>query len=1424
MRDGWKRVLALLTAVVLLMVYLPTNVRAEEAYAVRDIEGITAAMDCGAGALEVIQDLTMNDGSEIVISDATLDLGGYTLEFKSGTIVLDNATIRNGEVQYKGKDPGLVLFEVEGNSTVENVTFTAKKNCSLNTVFSLKKEGELTLDRTELSMGSITGWGIISEGGRICVQNNSNINLEGFSEGGIWCKGSTEITVKDTSILTGIISAENGAVVTRNGIPIGQENGSENIERSGTCGDELTWNLDSEGKLTISGNGKMEDYDGENSAPWAQLVDEIKTVVIEEGVTYLGAKAFSGCVNLSVVSCQGEECALEMGKEAIPEGVDIQYNFYHLGALNYTVNNDAITERCAYCDGESATAVIRADNADYTGSALETGWVVYPDHWRGEKPTLVYQNNCNAGRARVSVSITGTDNNKATAVTYFQILPKEVSKPNIILSQNTYSFDGHAKEPIVCVYDGTNLIDPLEYAVTYSDNLNAGTAAVTVTDKAGGNYTVTGSTSFTINKVNSTLTDIPTANQLTYNGQSQMLVTEGTATGGTLLYSLNGGAYIEDVPTGTGAGKYTVSCYGKGDNNHADTETISFEVSIAPKTISEDDVTLEGALSYNGEKQTQNVAVADDITHEVCGNTGTEAGKYTLTVTGTGNYTGEVKLDWSISTANPTVTPPTANELTYTGAEQALVTPGITTGGSMYYSLDGETWSREIPTGTDAKAYTIFYYAQGDANHGDTEKAFVEVTIAPKTITKDDVTLDGTLTYTGKAQTQKITVKNGVDCIVTGNQATNAGGYTLTVAGTGNYAGEVKLDWSIAKAAGAAAVFVADQLTYSGGAQPLVTAAITEGGTLIYSLNGRSWSETIPTGNDAGTYTVYYFFRGDENHADGDVDRVDVTIAPKAITSDDVWLDGALTYTGEAQTQTIRTTEGVTYEISGNTGVNAGDYVLTVSGTGNYTGEVKRNWSIAKAAAGLTTEPRGKELTYTGQSQALVTAGCSEDGIVFYSLDGETWSETAPAAVDAGTYTVCYYVRGDENHTDVQTKAVDATITKATPTVAAPEGKELSYTGQPQTLVTAGTAQGGTLLYSLDGQTWSENLPQSADAGEYTVYYMVAGGENYTGTVPVALTVTIWESSVVENPDGSITTITIGRDGSVKESLQAPEGVTETTVTDANGTMTQIWVTIPASAVEEGKTATLPATIPTGVEVEIDVPTEGTTLEIPLENVTPGTVVVIVHEDGTEAVISNTAMTENGLLVTIDENAAVKIEDRSQKFDDVSGQWYNETVDFVSSRDLMTGIGDDLFDPNGVVTRAQFVTILYRLAGEPVGNDTIRFTDVSEGRWYTGAIKWAASVGITRGYGDGTFGVEDEITREQMAAMMYRYAEGESTACDLSHFEDACIISDYAKEAIAWANANGILNGMGDGTLKPQGEALRAQAAQIIMNYIQSSL
>lgn len=207
-------------------------------------------------------------------------------------------------------------------------------------------------------------------------------------------------------------------------------------------------------------------------------------------------------------------------------------------------------------------------------------------------------------------------------------------------------------------------------------------------------------------------------------------------------------------------------------------------------------------------------------------------------------------------------------------------------------------------------------------------------------------------------------------------------------------------------------------------------------------------------------------------------------------------------------------------------------------------------------------------------------------------------------------------------------------------------------------------------------------------------------------------------------------------------------------------------------------------------------------------------------------------LTKNGAnrctfsMPALDVNiSATFVPEKQMSFQDVKpGDWYYDAVRYVFEAGLMNGTSSTAFTPNSSTTRGQIVTILYRLEGSPAAGAN-QFSDVAPGAYYASAVSWAAANGITNGYNDGTFRPDTPITREQMAAFLFRYAsyQGQdvSKRAELNAFTDAEQIAPYAVDSLRWAVSAGLINGVAADTLAPGGTTTRAQAAVILSRLAQ---
>lgn len=306
----------------------------------------------------------------------------------------------------------------------------------------------------------------------------------------------------------------------------------------------------------------------------------------------------------------------------------------------------------------------------------------------------------------------------------------------------------------------------------------------------------------------------------------------------------------------------------------------------------------------------------------------------------------------------------------------------------------------------------------------------------------------------------------------------------------------------------------------------------------------------------------------------------------------------------------------------------------------------------------------------------------------------------------------------------------------------------------------------------------------------------------------------------VTNPDDTTTDTETQPDGSTVTTVEDVNGSSSSTTVDANGVSTTT-VALPETVIDQADRNDMAVTLPmVGVtaatdidaapSVTVDLPTSGATkVEIPVLDLTPGTVAVLVDENGNETIIPNSVLGNNGLIVTLADGDTVKILDNTQEYNDVAANhWAKGNIDYVTSRGLFVGVDDESFAPETSMTRAMIVSVLQRYAG-----DTTAAAPGSD--WYEGARQWAMENGIS----DGT-NMNGNVTREQLVTMLYRYIGSPQVVGSLNSYSDNANVSPYAEQAMVWAVRNGIIGGMTADTLAPQGMATRAQVAAILERFI----
>ncbi len=299
--------------------------------------------------------------------------------------------------------------------------------------------------------------------------------------------------------------------------------------------------------------------------------------------------------------------------------------------------------------------------------------------------------------------------------------------------------------------------------------------------------------------------------------------------------------------------------------------------------------------------------------------------------------------------------------------------------------------------------------------------------------------------------------------------------------------------------------------------------------------------------------------------------------------------------------------------------------------------------------------------------------------------------------------------------------------------------------------------------------------------------------------------------TVVEYPDGTVVTVVTTPEGESSETIIGPDGTVETRVTIVPGEdQGAAELPIPPVPVSEDWDTAPVITVNTGSS-------EPVAIVIPLEEGEDGIVaVLIIHADGTEEIVRKSVVTEEGLVLNVEDGTQVKVVNNYKSFVDVpEGYWAEAGVRFASSHELMNGTGNGAFSPEALMTRGMLVQVLNNLEDneEPTNGDV--FPDMKDSG-FRSAVAWGAEKGLVRGGSDGRFHPTQVVTREQLAVVLYRYVGSPNTSRNLGDFADGLYVDGYAKRAMEWAVENGILVGTGNGDLLPDGATTRAQLAMVL--------
>ncbi|UMM45581.1 S-layer homology domain-containing protein [Lawsonibacter asaccharolyticus] len=829
------------------------------------------------------------------------------------------------------------------------------------------------------------------------------------------------------------------------------------------------------------------------------------------------------------------------------------------------------------------------------------------------------------------------------------------------------------------------------------------------------------------------------------------------------------------------------------------------------------------------------------------------------------------------------ITPPTAQEnLTYTGREQALITAGsVTDYGTMQYSLtENGTYSQDIPTGTDAGTYTVWYRVIGDANHNDTAPASVAVSIGKKpltitgvaaaskpydgttnaditSVTFDNVTLNRGTDYTVTASFDDASVGNGKNIIAT---------VTLMEQTAKNYALEQSsftTTGSITKAA--APDFIRE--------------------TALVIINGyeKTYTVTLPALPTLETPKEY----GAPTYELGEIKL-----------NDGYYTSGAKVENGELtlpiQKNDVETTGSVGTVTVVIKSANYEDITLTV------------NVNATNKLVPTVTAPTANALTYNGAEQALVTAGKTTGGTMLYRLDDSEWSEQIPTAKNAGEYTVWYKVQGNAEYADVAEQSLTVTVAKKAVTVTVLD--KSAYTGSTapdlsspeadkdykvEGLVGADTLSGtvtldyaqtpdmskaGEIAINITGTLSNDNYEITYVPGTLTVSDRPSsggGGGSSTPSVSVPVSSDYGGTKLSATISGSTATVSVS--GKEIDKVIA-DGAKSVTV-DLSGLSKVDSVKLPASVIakteeaeDTGLTIRLPDCAVELDEAALESIASGKTVTVSVQQAkltdaqqeavsALAQVAVVVDVDIVVGTVKQSAFDGGRLTISIPytpekgedtSTLAVwyirddgSIENKGGSYDAKSGcfvfetdhlsryllvhteqaigftdvpadAWYAGAVAWAVEQGITSGTGNGKFSPDGSCTRAQMVTFLWRVNGSPGIGTANPFSDVSSDAYYYDAVLWAVEQGITGGTGDGKFSPDAPCTRAQMATFLWR-ANGSPEVTGTTPFSDVSA-GTYYYNAVLWAYERKITNGTGGRKFSPDATCTRAQMVQMLKN------
>ncbi|USF28381.1 hypothetical protein N510_003340 [Firmicutes bacterium ASF500] len=1057
----------------------------------------------------------------------------------------------------------------------------------------------------------------------------------------------------------------------------------------------------------------------------------------------------------------------------------------------------AITTKKTMLDGATVTV---SGSYTYTGAAVVPAAGNVTVELNGvtidaSQYTISATNNVNVGTSTLTVTATADGNYSGSASTTFTISPAtltiKASDQTITYGQSITEGTGQVTATGLCAGDSLSGIT----LAASTRNVPGGTielSAAQIKNSSGGdvtaNYNITYEAgTLTINKAQATVTGDPTANTLTYTGAAQALVTAGTASIGEVVYSLTEmGTYSTTIPTGTNAGTYKVWYKVEGTTNYEGTAPVKVDVTIGKANYT-GLMTASTSCKY-GRDKTYDMS---DLLPE-----GYVLGTITITDTnsifeGTPTVSGAMltyKLvnDSQKVNSTGTITIPVTESTNYNPFDLTIT---VTVTNVRIPNLNVNPIS-VIYTGNPVNSNQITGTATVDGIAIDGTWSFVSgqaiTNVADSGVKRVTFTPNNTDLYGASTGTVVVTIRKATPGLtLTPSPATlpNGGMVTLTLSGLPDRS--------------SATVTCSDE-----------NITVTKG-------SGNTWTAELPAGGASYTFAASY--AGDGNHNGA---TANCTVRVEKITP-------VLSLTASPASPLI----------------GGGTVTLTLSGL-----------------------PAGGTASVTCSGGITVTAGA-----------GNTWTAKLPNSTADYIFTASY-AGNDSYHGANTTCTVETKEVVILPNPPADDGstkfqlvmkdgiskvpaglQNIEALNTPEKLETAmktaitqansGVPQANTAVYDVElqistngGATWTpatkDNFPANGLA--VTLPYPAGTNSSYTFTVVHMFTTSDFGKTPGDIETPRVTNTASGLQFTVTGLSPVSVGWTApATMPDTpsggnhggggGGSVSTYAITVEKS--EHGKVTSNRTNASNGSTVTLTVtPDSGYVLDVLTVTDSRGNEIKLTAQSGGKYTFTmpSRAVTVKASFVPLPDDTQKPCDGGadcpSRSFTDLGsvGTWYHEAVDYVLRNGLMGGYGNGTFGPNNNLTRAQFAQILFNKEGRPAVNYLLQYGDVAEGAWYTEAIRWATSQGIVGGYGNGMFGPNDNITREQLAVMLWRYAGSPAATDKELHFTDADQASGYALEALRWAVENGIISGYGNGQLAPQGLATRGQVAQMLMNFLKN--